>query len=253
MSRRRLPIDGGGRAVRCGYSVPEIMVAAGVFMLFFVVVFGLLRGGQKAGEQAFWIQKTTTGLRNTARHVAQALQSSSLPSAIIFPGSILEAEDSTNDFKVHFSARGVLCATESVAITGNSVPGTQFLRIAEAVPEKRGFGVDVPGELKHHVYSLTKSGQLLYHRYDQTYTLDSGKNVTPAVQLPPTAGSPSVAQAIVEDVEYIKIVSQTGAGDTSPLALDIVCKDPRGHTRRQERVVAVPNTAAVSHGSDAAW
>lgn len=246
---------------RSGFTLTEIIVAGAVLLLFFVAVFGLVSSGQKAGGQAFWLQKTTAGLRNTARHITQGLQRSSRPSTIVFPGEIIEPLDSDHSFKVHYSPRGTLFATQSLDIADTTSPGTHFLRFTEATPEKQGFAANTPGEAKYHIYSLTRRGQLLYHRYDETFPATTSplyiRSLTRATIPPATTVAAAIAQCLLEDVESIEISCPPGTASTSPVILNIMCKDPRGHTRRKEQIVGVPNAPAISHADatsgDPAW
>jgi hypothetical protein len=249
----------GKGAPRSGFTLTEIVVATGTLMLFLAGVFTLFRGGQSAGSQAFWLQKTITGLRNTSRHITQHVQRATFPSTIVFPGRIIE--NTNDDYWLHVSSRGTLFATQSIAVAGRTAPGRQFLRFVESVPERRGFGSsadDTPGQLKFHIYSLTRDGRLLYHRFDETLPLTNpGANYMLGIfrpQVPPLGLSPTVSQELLTDVESVRFALHDETASTTPVVIDLTCAYPRGHTRRNERIVAVPNVTSLFHDPvDPAW
>lgn len=234
----------------------EVIIAACVLSLFMVALFSVFRGGQQAGAQGLWLQKTVTELRNATRHISSTMERSSYPSTIVFPGTIIENDK--DDFKVHYSSESLIASARAKAVTGKTAPGTQFLRFTESIPEQSGGALANNAILHYHVYSVTRDGRLLYNRYQRNIPPTSApayiRNISQA-QVPSGDSTLVESKELVTDVESIGIdISDTTASNT-PLLIDINCAWSRGKTRRNERAVANPNIPAFKHNaaSDPDW
>lgn len=229
------------------------MVASAVFFLFISGLMYLFRSGQTASNQSYWLQKTATQLRNTFNHLNMNLQRSSYPATIIFPGKIVD--NSRNDFKVHLSTRLLLPAKEAKEVKSSKEFGTQFLRFTESSPERKNFEINNPASLTYHIYSLTKAGKILYHRYMESVSTDLPLFIggIRRTHVPPEEAVLVEARELVDDVESIKVDSSSQATTTAPVSLEITCANPRGQTRRSEHFVGVPNVEVYFHPFDPDW
>jgi|GEM_PF-824227 len=236
-----------------GFTITEISVVCIVLSLFMTGLFSLYRSGQNAGSQAFWIQNTVSQLRNASRHISQTIQKSSYPATIVFPQKILE--NTRNDFMLHYTPKGTLSASQAKKYERKSTPGTLFLRAVECMPEKRGFQSDTQAVFNYHIYSLTKEGRLLYHRFEESipftspdaYIQDVGKS-----QIPPKPLAPVESLELVSDVDSVGVKIQgnsrsDGVATAPPVIVDITCVMPNAHTKRSERIIGVPNVDAMEH------
>ena len=236
-----------------GYTLVEIMVAFGVFTLFLASALMLFRSGQNAGNQSYWLQKTATQLRNTVHHLSLTMQKSSSPTTIVFPGKIIES--ARNEFKVHISSRELVQASEAMEETQRNIPCTQFLRVTESLPERKNFEINNPASLTYHIYSLTKTGKILYHRY-----IESVSTIEPLfiegvkrTRIPPEEATLAEARVLVDDVESVKIQLQRQVSRSTPVSIEITCANPRGKTRRAETFTGIPNVEVISHPFDPDW
>ena len=240
-----------------GFTLVEILIAAVVLSLFMTGLFSLFRSGQKASGQAFWIQKVSGSLRNTTRHISQTVQKSSYPSTFVYPGDI--KENTGNDFRLHYSWRGTLFATQSASVTVPGNMGTQFLRFVESFPEKQGFAVNSGASLTYHIYSLSAQGRLIYHRFEEVVggsnpPLYNELSVLTRPTVPPAGAVTMQAQELSEDVESITVSGSNALSTAPSILVDITCRFPRGDTRRSEQAVVVPNVQALMHSSaDVNW
>ncbi len=240
-----------------GFTLVEVLIASAVFSLFMAGLFLLFRSGQNASAQAFWIQRISGSLRNTTRHISQTVQKSSYPSTIVFPGNILE--NTGNDFRLHFTSRGTLFATQSISVPAPGPLGTQFLRFVESFPEKQGFNVNNAASLTYHIYSLSSQGKIYYHRYDE----NPGQSLPPAYNqlstiarptIPPAGATLRQAQELIDNVESVAVSVPTTTATAPSVLVDITCRYPRGDTRRSEQAVVVPNVQAMVHpAGDPGW
>ena len=236
-----------------GYTLVEIIVAFGVFTLFLASAFLLFRGGQNIGNQSYWLQKTAMQLRNTVHHFSLTMQKSSVPTTLLFPGKIVE--NSRNEFKVHVSSREIVPAAEAKEETSRETPGTQFLRVTESLPERKNFETNNPASLTYHIYSLTKTGKILYHRYmESMFTVEplfiEGVKRT---RIPPVEAILAEARVLVEDVESVKIQLQKPGSRNTPVTIEITCANPKGKTRRSEMYSGIPNVEVIVHPFDPDW
>ncbi len=224
-----------------------MIVACGVLGLFLTGLFSLWRTGQNTSNQGFWLQKTINELRNTSKHLSMTLQKSSYPSTIVFPGNIVEQVH--DDFKIHFTQGGTLFATQAIDLSGKERPGTYFLTFVESVPEKQGFNPAEQGRVNFNVYSLTKSGVLLYHRFRAEVPFTVPPDYIKKISFSRLFkdGSAPMAEAIelATDVEWVRIELLPSHENKIPIAVDISCAYPRGKTRRLERIVATPNVGVI--------
>lgn len=228
------------------------MVAFGVFGFFLMGITLLFRSGQTAGNQSFWLQKTGAAQRVVLHHMNVNLQKSSYPSTIVFPQKIIE--NSRNDFKVHVSSRENVLATACADVQGTSRPASQFLRLTEAFPERQKFEQENPASLTYHIYSLTKSGKILYHRYMESVSTLAPLYVESLrrTRVPPDEAAMLEGQELMDDVESVR-VQAVAEGDSPSVIVEITCANPRSHTRRTERLTGVPNVDVVVHPFDPEW
>lgn len=228
---------------RTAVTLTELMIATVVLSLFLGGIFYLVRGGQNAGSQAFWLQKTIAGLRNTTRHISQTVQRSSYPSTIVFPDDIVENE--SPDFEIKYITS--LYATESAVVAGLNTPGTVFLRFVESTPERIGGSNPGQGLLHFHVYSLTSTGRLLYHKYDQPIPPTAAPLYVSTISQSSIPGGAAIVRSeILTDVESIFISASNPEARKSSIEVTITCAYPRGHTRRSEKALVVGNVLATS-------
>jgi type II secretory pathway pseudopilin PulG len=238
---------------RHGYTLFEMIVAFGVFGLFAGALLALFRSGQTSSQQTFWLQKTGTQMRITMQHVHNALSRSSYPSTIIFPGTIIE--NSRNDFKVHISGREVLNAADALQSSDPQTPGTFFLRFVEAFPERQKGPEENPASLTYHIYSLTNSGKILYHRYMESLSTSGPLYVNSLrrTQIPPEGSVLIETQMLADDVAALRFTRPEVASTPNALEFEISCVNPKGKTRRSERFSGVPNVGVVVHPFAPEW
>jgi Tfp pilus assembly protein PilV len=238
-----------------GFTLTEIMIAFGMFSLFLIGLFSLYRSAQTASSTAFWLQNIATGLRNATRHISSKVQKSSYPSTLVYPSNIIE--NSRPDFRLHYSSRGRLTPSICRTTTQKTDVGTQFLRFTESYPEKQGFQETTPASLTYHIYSLTKAGLMMYHRFEETITSTppdymNGSGISRPTVPPPFATLVESVE-LVSDVEAIQIGLQDNAATATPLLVEISCLNPRGQTRRSESSAVVPNVGVVAHPVETDW
>lgn len=238
---------------RRAFTMTEVVVAAGLMALFLAGLFALYSGGQTASGTAFWMQKTATALRNVARHLSNKVQQSSYPTTLVYPAKIVE--NSSPDFCLRVNAAGLLSATDSVAVADKTQVGTKFLWFTEALPERRGFDPEVTASLTYHVYSLTRAGKVMYHRFQEGIPFTNAGGPPPAPEfiqnvprptIPPPFAELQESAELVEDVEFVRVGIQDTTATGTPVLVEIGCKYPRGHTRRANTTTIVPNVAAVT-------
>jgi prepilin-type N-terminal cleavage/methylation domain-containing protein len=226
--------------VKQGFTLVEILIAAGVLSLFLAGAFTIFFGGQKMGSNVYWTQQTVNRLRNACRHISDNIRKSSYPSTIIYTGKVFE--NNKDDFKLCFTSKTPVFATETADIAGKAAPGTYLLQFPESIPEKQMFEDDTPGTIRYHIYSLTNRGLLLYHLFEENTTTnnpDYAAGLTRST-IPPAGANQIQSSVIIENVESIRIRPQA-ASPTSPLTISITCKYERGNTRRTEETTAVAN------------
>lgn len=232
---------------RAGVTLTEILIAAGILSLFMAGLFTLYSGGQTASATAFWLQKTATGLRDTTRHVSDRVQKTSYPSTLVYPAKIIE--NTSADFSLRVNQGGRINAADCLAVTGKTTVATKILWFTESFPERLGFETELTASLTYHIYSLSKGGQLLYHRFQETLAHTSPPDYIRAVARPtiPPAGATQVeSQELVTDVEFVNVGIQSATATGTPVSLEIGCLNPRGRTRRADQLTVIPNVAAVT-------
>jgi len=233
---------------RLAFTLMEVIIAACILSMFMIGLFSVFRGGQQAGAQGLWLQKTVSEIRNATKHISSVISRSSYPSTILFPGTIIEND--IDDFKVHYSAEPLIPAVRAKPVAGRTTPGTQFLRFTESIPEQSGGPLTNNAVLHYHIYSLTRDGRLLYNHYQRNIPTTGSPNFIRDInetQVPNARSTLIESVELVTDVESIGIdVSNTTASIT-PVLIDINCAWPRGKTRRSERAVALPNVPTLRH------
>lgn len=224
----------------------EVIIAACILTLFMIGLFSLYRGGQQAGAQGLWLQKTVSEIRNATKHISSTISRSSYPSTIVFPGTIIEND--IDDFKVHYSSEPLITATRAKSVTGRATPGTQVLRFTESIPEQSGGLMNVNAVLHYHVYSLTRDGRFLYNHYQRNIPTTGSPNFIRDInetQVPNARSTLIESVELVTDVESVGIDVANTTASVTPVLLDINCAWPRGKTKRGERVVASPDRKSV--------
>ncbi len=231
---------------RRGITLTELIVATGLLTLLLGGLFALYSSGQSASGTAFWMQKTATALRNATRHLSQKAQQSSYPSTLVYPSRIIE--NTSEDFRLRVNENGTLLATACLAVANKTEVATKLIWFVEALPERRGFDPEVPAQLTYHVYSLSRAGKILYHRFQETIAFttppDYMKGV-PLPDIPPPTAALQESLELIEDVEMVRVGIQEAVATGTPVILEINCKYPRGHTRRGDTITVIPNVAAV--------
>lgn len=228
------------------FTLTELVVASGILTLFLAGLFALYSSGQSASGTAFWMQKTATALRNATRHLSQKAQQSSYPSTIIYPSKIIE--NTSQDFQLRVNETGTLLATACAAVSNKSDVATKVIWFVEALPERRGFDPEVPAQLIYHIYSLSRDGKLLYHRFQETISFTNPPDYikgVPLPDIPPPTAALQESLELVEDVESVRVNIQESVATGTPVSLEITCKYPHGQTRRSDTITVVPNVAAV--------
>jgi len=220
----------------------EIIVGAGLFLLFLACLLWFYRGGQQAGAQTLWLQETGGRLQNAGRQMAETIGRSSYPTTFVFPGTIVE--NRSDDFKVFLAADTRFFATASLPLARG---GTTFLRFTQATPERQGTGSDTPPILVYHLYSLTAEGHLYYRRFEErpgpTAAPDYARQLRrPAI--PPPDARPLDQRSLVDDVESLA-ASVSGTASRASLLVEVTCRWPKGQTRRTETFVLISNTGLL--------
>jgi type II secretory pathway pseudopilin PulG len=229
------------------YTLLEIVISSALFSMFLAAILLVFRSGHQAGNQSMWLQKTAQEQRNAIQQINSVVRRSSYPSTIVFPGKILE--NTRNEFKVHLSGRGTLCATESAQPAGDGIdkPGTLFLRVTESNSEKVNFAETSPASLTYHIYSLTNTGKILYHRYSESVISGSPTYIKSIArtQIPPEEAALTSHSQLVSDVESVHIEPRGSSSSEPAFQLTITCKNPKGNTRRSESTICTPNVEVM--------
>jgi len=77
---------------RRGFTLTEILIAAGVLSLFMAALFSLYSGGTRMSSQTMWTQNIINQLKLASRQISTSIKKSSYPSSLTFPGNIVENE-----------------------------------------------------------------------------------------------------------------------------------------------------------------
>lgn len=230
---------------RCNnaFTLPEILIAAGILSMFIAGLFTLYTRGQLSGNTAYWLQKTIGQLRNATKHFAQNIQKSSYPTTIVYPAKIIE--NTSNNFNLRINSQGLIKSENCISQNNITKIATKIVWFVESKPEKIGFEPQTQAELIYHVYSLSKEGKLLYHKFTEKLAFTSPPNYIKDItisDIPPNSANLVEYSVLAEDVEQIKV---EGISNDSSLgkavSLEITCKYPKGHTRRIENITVVPN------------
>jgi len=235
------------------FTLLEVVLACAIFTLFSLALFSLFRSGQLAGNQSYWLQKTAGQLRNLSRYFSATIQKSSYPSTIVFPQKIVE--NSRNEFKIHVSNRKILKPEESKDRNDLNEPGTQFLRATQSIPEKKKFENETPAVINYHIYSLTKTGKILYHRYSESLSTTEPLYVegVKRTRIPPEEAHLVESLVLVEDVESVKIEVSKQNPSRNVINIEVTCANPKGKTKRSDSFSGVPNVEVLVHPFDVDW
>ncbi len=243
--------DAIGRA-QAGFSLVEVMLACGIFGLFSIGLFALFRSGQMAGNQSYWLQRNASQMQTSFRKLTALFQKSSFPSTIVFPGKIIE--NTKNEFKVHISQRKTIVPADAKDVQGAKEPGTHFLRVTTSLPEKKKFESDNPALINYHIYSLTKSGKILYHRYSESVSTTEPLYIEglKRTRIPSEDAALVESAELIDDVQELRVnVNDQSSGQS--VTLEVICANPKGHTKRSEMFNGIPNVGVFTHPFDPDW
>ncbi len=233
-----------------GFTLTEILIAAGVLSLFLAALFSVYSGGSRMSNQTMWTQNVINQLKLTSRQISTSMKKSSYPSSLTFPGNITENEKA--DFALHYF-RGTLHATESAALDSSIFGGSKFLALTESTPAKTGYNAsdNADAELIYHIFSLSSDGHLNYSRFREQISGDEIQALARA-SIPPAGAAGVYRTTLARDVESI-FCEPTSAGAMSPLSVRINCRIPRGNTLRSETTIGNPNVALIQHNNTGGW
>ena len=217
-----------------GFTLTEVIIACGVLSLFVGAVMTLYSNGSKISNSTMWLQNTTNRLRNATRLITETIRRASYPTKINYPQEIVQSDKDC--FKVQYY--------DGILTSANCSSGRNFLVVAECKPVKKGVEVgkkDEDGEIKFHVFSLAKNGDLTYASYAETIT-----DVNTGLSKPIPSGKKG--SVIVTDVESIKCAKK---GDSkkkiAPIEITINCAMPRHTlTKRSETAVGAPTVEVAN-------
>lgn len=232
-----------------GFTVAEILIAAGVLSLFMAGLFSLYSGGTRMSNQTMWTQNIINQLKLASRQINTSIKKSTYPSSLTFPGNIQENE--STHFGLHYF-NGTLHATESAEIDSTAFGGTKFIALTESSPAKTGYETsdNTDAEILYHIFALSKQGHLCYSRFRETVAGD----LIPTLARPTLPGGATgvYRTTLTRDVESIHC-EPVSADALSPLSVRINCRIPRGSTLRSETAIGTPNVALVPHNSVGGW
>ncbi len=232
---------------RRGFTLTEILIAAGVLSLFMAALFSLYSGGTRMSSQTMWTQNIINQLKLASRQISTSIKKSSYPSSLTFPGNIVENEKP--DFALHYF-RGTMHATESADLAAG---GSKFLALTESTPAKTGYAAsdNTDAELVYHIFSLTSEGQLNYSRFRETV---GGNDIQALARgtVPPPGADGVYRTTLCRDVETV-FCEPSSTAPKSPLSVRINCRIPRGNTMRSETAIGNPNVALIPHNTIGGW
>ena len=234
-----------------GFTLIEILIAAGVLALFMTGLFSLYRGGSKLSNATIWAQRTINKLKLACRQINDSIKKSTYPTALTFPGQITENE--SDDFGLHYY-NGTMCATETAGITGTDILGAKFLALTESTPAKTGYNAsdNKDANIIYHIFSLNEEGILHYTRWEESVPGDQIETLNRAA-IPPGSANRIFSAKLVRDVEFVTVQANDATDPRSSLAILISCKIPNGNTTRSEKAVGTPNVDLVAHTSVGGW
>jgi prepilin-type N-terminal cleavage/methylation domain-containing protein len=234
-----------------GFTIIEIIIAAGILSLFMTGLFSLYRGGSNLSNATLWTQHTINQLKLACRELNNSIKKSTYPTSITFPGSI--AENTSNDFALHYFS-GTICATQTTGIAGSGFNGAKILSLTESTPAKIGFAAteNTDAVIVYHVFALDSDNRLNYSRWREQVAGDQITALTrPAT--PPGSATGVYQTVLARDVEFITCEPVSPANPRSPLSIRINCRIPRGNTTRSEQAVGTPNVSLVAHNTIGGW
>ncbi|MBF0503032.1 MAG: hypothetical protein HQM09_23070 [Candidatus Riflebacteria bacterium] len=224
----------------------EMVIACSVLTLFLCAAFLLLRGGEKHGGQALWLQKTLGSMRTIVRHMSEHARRASPPSTIVFAKNIVE--NTSDDFRSRVSGRERLAATESASVGYDECPATRLLLFIEATPERFGGPNPCTASISYNVYSLSREGRLLYHRFEESVPQTAPPEYIGTLRhpvIPPPEARLVESHSFMENVESVETMVSSQSSGVHTIAITITCVQPGSITRRTEKVSLVPNSAVI--------
>ncbi len=236
---------------RKGFTVVEIIIAAGVLALFMTGLFSLYRGGSNLSNATIWAQQTINQLKMSCRQLNDSIKASTYPTSITFPGNI--AENTSDDFGLNYY-EGTMFATETVGISGTGYNGAKVLYLTESTPAKTGFAADdnTDAEIIYHIFALTENGNLNYSKWQEDIAGNDVETLS-RPNIPPGSANQISRRVLARDVESISCQPTSPASPRSPLKIQIVCKIPRGNTTRSETAIGTPNVALIARNTIGGW
>jgi prepilin-type N-terminal cleavage/methylation domain-containing protein len=228
-----------------GFTLTEIIIAAGILALFITGLITLFSGGSSASNKNLWLASVSNQLKLTSRQINNSIKASSYPACLRYPNSIIE--NKADIYGAHFYS-GLLLAEE--AVDGGDYHGSIFLALTESKPAKLGYTDSKPmAELFYHVFALGKNGVLTYSKY--TEEIDGGSVSSATTSSIPSATSknnPGLRSILARDVESVECFTM-GSSDKSPISVRVTCKMPRSNTSRTEVGIGSPNVKIIAHTS----
>ncbi len=230
---------------RLGFTLTEIIIAAGVLSIFIGGLISLFSGGSGISNKNLWLASVSNQLKLASRQVNNSIKASSYPTCLRYPNSI--EENKADIYGAHFYD-GVLMAED--ATDGGEYKGSIFLALTESKPAKLGYTDSKPSaEIFYHVFSLSKDGVLTFTKYSEEVAGASvaamSSSSIPSSRAKSNAGARSILARDVESVEC----SAVGTSEKSPITVRITCKMPRGNTTRTEAGIGSPNVKIIPHSS----
>ncbi|MGM0600304.1 MAG: type IV pilus modification PilV family protein [Candidatus Rifleibacteriota bacterium] len=234
-----------------GFTLIEIIIAAGVLALFMTGLFSLYRGGSKLSNATIWAQRTINKLKLACRQINDSIKKSTYPTALTFPGQIIEND--SDEFGLHYY-EGTMCATETAGITGTDILGAKFLALTESTPAKTGYSTSENKEANiiYHIFSLNDAGILHYTRWEESVPGDQIATLNRAA-IPPGSANRIFSAKLARDVELITVQPNDATDPRSSISILVRCKIPNGNTTRSEKAVGTPNVDLVAHNSVGGW
>jgi prepilin-type N-terminal cleavage/methylation domain-containing protein len=228
-----------------GFTLTEIIIAAGILGVFITGLISLFSGGSSASNKNIWLASISNQLKLTSRQVSNSIKASSYPSCLRYPNSIVE--NKADIYGTHFF-NGLLMAED--ADSGGDYQGSIFLSLTEAKPAKLGYTDSKPmAELFYHVFALSNTGILTYSKYSEEIDGASVSTMTTS-SIPSNASksNPGMRSVLARDVESVECFT-VGSSDKSPISVRVTCKMPRSNTSRTEVGIGSPNVKIIPHSS----
>ena len=226
------------------FTVMEVCIAAGILTVFVGGIMALFSSGNKMGNSTIWLQSISNQLKNAARQINTSIRKSSYPSKFKFPNNVIVCDN--NCFKLHYYNKTLTANDSNEASSVKN--GTIFLKLTESTPAKEGFETSENHDatLIFHTFSLTKTGELIYTRYEESLA-SSGIKDSFTTSVPGSA--PTVFKTtLTRNVDSVTC-SKTDTNGQESIKIVINCKIPNGETSRSETAVGTPNVGIIEHSN----